>query len=81
MIPLTYAMCVEELIKSLRYYRCYRICTYISLRRPDSDIRYTRTESRNMLDRLATGEKLGAFGLTEPGAGTDAQGAADKGCS
>ncbi len=27
---------------------------------------------------LATGEKIGAFALTEPGAGTDAQGAQTK---
>ena len=31
-----------------------------------------------MFPDLATGKKLGAFGLTEPGAGTDAQGQQTK---
>ncbi len=59
------------------YNRCYRIRTYISLCRPNHDIRYRRAE-KEILFRLASGEKLGAFGLTEPGAGTDAQGQQTK---
>ena len=58
--------------------RRYRICTYISLHRPDHDIWYRRAEEKKYVTPLAKGEKLGAFGLTEPGAGTDAQGCQTK---
>ena len=34
----------------------------------------TEEQKKKFLTPLATGEKLGAFGLTEPGAGTDASG-------
>ncbi len=37
-----------------------------------------KSRNRNILVPLAKGEKLGAFGLTEPGAGTDAQGQQTK---
>ena len=43
---LTYAMCVEELSSSLRYYRCYCISSYITLRRPNFNIRNTGTEGK-----------------------------------
>ena len=35
----------------------------------------TEEQKQKYVKPLATGEKLGAFALTEPGAGTDAQGA------
>ena len=38
----------------------------------------TEDQKQKYLVPLAKGEKLGAFGLTEPGAGTDAQGAQTK---
>ncbi len=76
--PLTYVMCVEEVIKSLWYNRCYRICTYISLYRSNPDLWYRRAEKEICIPDLASGKKLGAFGLTEPGAGTDAQGQQTK---
>lgn len=47
------------------------------MRRPNFNIRNTGTEGKYVRP-LATGEKLGAFGLTEPGAGTDAQGVQTK---
>ena len=34
----------------------------------------TEEQKQKYVKPLATGEKLGAFALTEPGAGTDAQG-------
>ena len=37
-----------------------------------------KSRNRNTVTPLAKGEKLGAFGLTEPGAGTDAQGCQTK---
>ena len=38
----------------------------------------TEEQKQKYLPDLASGEKLGAFGLTEPGAGTDAQGVQTK---
>lgn len=38
----------------------------------------TEEQKQKYLPDLASGEKLGAFGLTEPGAGTDAQGCQTK---
>ena len=38
----------------------------------------TEEQKQKFLVPLAKGEKLGAFGLTEPGAGTDAQGQQTK---
>ena len=40
-----------------------------------------KIRSRNILPDLCSGKKLGAFGLTEPGAGTDAQGVQTKAVS
>lgn len=59
------------------YYRRYRICTHISVLRSDPDFG-TEEQKQKYLVPLAKGEKLGAFGLTEPGAGTDAQGQQTK---
>lgn len=38
----------------------------------------TEEQKQKYVPALAKGEKLGAFGLTEPGAGTDAQGQQTK---
>ncbi len=74
---LTYVMCVEELSKvcgtsgvivsAHTSLCCDPIATY-----------GTEEQKQKFLVPLAKGEKLGAFGLTEPGAGTDAQGQQTK---
>lgn len=69
-------MC-RRIIKGLWYNRRYCICSYITLYRSYYDIRYRGTEEKYVPD-LASGKKIGAFGLTEPGAGTDAQGCQTK---
>ena len=71
-------MCVEELSKV-----CGTTGVIVSAHtslcmRSDHDISVQKSRSRNILVPLAKGEKLGAFGLTEPGAGTDAQGQQTK---
>ena len=77
-ILLTYAMCVEELSKV-----CGTTGVIVSAHTslccdPIDDLRCEKSRSRNTWFPLAKGEKLGAFGLTEPGAGTDAQGQQTK---
>ena len=75
--PLTYAMCVEELSK---------VCgttgdiesAHTSLCCDPIQTYGTEEQKQKYLVPLAKGEKLGAFGLTEPGAGTDAQGQQTK---
>ena len=71
--PLTYAMCVEELSKV-----CGTTGVIVSAHTSlccDPIMTYgTEEQKQKYLVPLAKGEKLGAFGLTEPGAGTDAQG-------
>lgn len=70
---LTYAMCVEELS---------RVCgttgvivsAHTSLCAAPIYEFGTQEQKEKYLIPLAKGEKLGAFGLTEPGAGTDASG-------
>ena len=75
--PLTYAMCVEELSKVCGTTGVIvsdtHLCAAIRSR-----LRYLKSRNRKYLVPLAKGEKLGAFGLTEPGAGTDAQGQQTK---
>ena len=74
---LTYAMCVEELS---------RVCgttgvivsAHTSLCAEPIKKFGTEEQKQKFLVPLAKGEKLGAFGLTEPGAGTDAQGVQTK---
>ncbi len=77
--PLTYAMCVEELSKV-----CGTTGVVVSAHTSlciDPIMTYGTEEQKQKYVRpLATGEKLGAFALTEPGAGTDAQGVQTKGC-
>ena len=70
---LTYVMCVEELAKV-----CATTAVIVSAHTSlcaDPILTYgTEAQKQKYLVPLAKGEKLGAFGLTEPGAGTDAQG-------
>jgi len=74
---LTYAMCVEELAKV-----CGTTAVIVSAHTSlciDPIMAYgTSAQKEKYLPPLAKGEKLGAFGLTEPGAGTDAQGQQTK---
>ena len=75
--PLTYAMCVEELSKV-----CGTTGVIVSAHTSlccDPIMTYgTEEQKQKFLVPLAKGEKIGAFGLTEPGAGTDAQGQQTK---
>lgn len=75
--PLTYVMCVEELSKV-----CGTTGVIVSAHTSlciDPIMTYgTEEQKKKYLVPLASGEKLGAFALTEPGAGTDAQGAQTK---
>lgn len=74
---LTYAMCVEELS---------RVCgttgvivsAHTSLCAEPIKKFGTEEQKQKFLVPLANGEKIGAFGLTEPGAGTDAAGQQTK---
>ena len=75
--PLTYTMCVEELSKV-----CGTTGVIVSAHTSlciDPIMTYgTEEQKKKYVVPLAKGEKLGAFGLTEPGAGTDAQGCQTK---
>ena len=74
---LTYVMCVEELAKV-----CGTTSVIVSAHTSlciDPILTYGTPEQKEKYVRdLATGKKLGAFALTEPGAGTDAQGQQTK---
>ena len=74
---LTYAMCVEDLSKV-----CGTTGVIVSAHTSlcmDPILTFGTEEQKRMyLPDLASGKKLGAFGLTEPGAGTDAQGQQTK---
>jgi alkylation response protein AidB-like acyl-CoA dehydrogenase len=74
---LTYAMCVEELAKV-----CGTTSVVVSAHTSlciDPILTYgTEEQKQKYIPDLASGRKLGAFGLTEPGAGTDAQGQQTK---
>ncbi|MBD5470878.1 MAG: acyl-CoA dehydrogenase [Lachnospiraceae bacterium] len=74
---LTYAICVEELAKV-----CGTTAVIVSAHTSlccDPILTYgTEEQKQKYLPDLATGKKIGAFGLTEPGAGTDAQGQQTK---
>ncbi|MBR4993381.1 MAG: acyl-CoA dehydrogenase family protein, partial [Lachnospiraceae bacterium] len=74
---LTYAMCVEEMAKV-----CGTTSVIISAHTSlciDPILTYgTEEQKKKYIPDLASGKKLGAFGLTEPGAGTDAQGQQTK---
>ena len=74
---LTYIMCVEELSKV-----CGTTGVIVSAHTSlcvDPIVTYGTPEQKaKYLPDLCSGKKLGAFGLTEPGAGTDAQGQQTK---
>ncbi|MCC8028439.1 MAG: acyl-CoA dehydrogenase [Lachnospiraceae bacterium] len=74
---LTYVMCVEELSKV-----CGTTGVILSAHTSlciDPILTYgTQEQKEKYVPDLASGRKLGAFGLTEPGAGTDAQGQQTK---
>lgn len=75
--PLTYTMCVEELAKV-----CGTTSVIVSAHTSlciDPILTYgTEEQKQKYVPDLASGKKIGAFGLTEPGAGTDAQGQQTK---
>ena len=75
--PLTYAMCVEELSKVCGTTGVI-VSAHTSLCCDPIQTFGTEEQKQKYLVPLAKGEKLGAFGLTEPGAGTDAQGCQTK---
>ncbi len=75
--PLTYAMCVEELSKVCGTTGVI-VSAHTSLCCDPIQTYGTPEQKEKYLIPLAKGEKLGAFGLTEPGAGTDAQGQQTK---
>ena len=74
---LSYAQCVEELSKV-----CGTTGVIVSAHTSlcmDPILTFgTEEQKMKYLPDLASGKKLGAFGLTEPGAGTDAQGQQTK---
>jgi len=74
---LTYAMCVEELSKVCGTTGVI-VSAHTSLCCDPIQTYGTEEQKKKYLPALAGGEKLGAFGLTEPGAGTDAQGQQTK---
>lgn len=74
---LSYVMCVEELAKA-----CGTTAVILSAHTSlciDPILTYgTEEQKQNYIPDLAAGRRLGAFALTEPGAGTDAQGQQTK---
>ena len=74
---LTYAMCVEELSKVCGTTGVI-VSAHTSLCVDPIQTYGTPEQKEKYLPDLCSGKKLGAFGLTEPGAGTDAQGQQTK---
>ena len=70
---LSYAMCVEELSKVCGTTGVI-VSAHTSLCAAPIYENGTEEQKQKYLPKLCSGEWLGAFGLTEPGAGTDAQG-------
>ena len=70
-------MCVEELSKVCGTTGVI-VSAHTSLCCDPIQTYGTEEQKQKYLVPLAKGEKLGAFGLTEPGAGTDAQGQQTK---
>ena len=70
---LSYAMCVEELAKVCGT-TAVIVSAHTSLCCAPIFEHGTEEQKRKYLPDLLSGKKVGAFGLTEPGAGTDAQG-------
>ena len=74
---LTYTMCVEELSKVCGTTGVI-VSAHTSLCCDPIQTYGTPEQKAKYLPDLASGKKIGAFGLTEPGAGTDAQGQQTK---
>ena len=74
---LTYVMCIEELSKVCATTGVI-VSAHTSLGADPIKKFGTPEQKEKYLRPLVSGEKLGAFGLTEPGAGTDAQGQQTK---
>ncbi|MCR4962021.1 MAG: acyl-CoA dehydrogenase [Lachnospiraceae bacterium] len=74
---LTYVMCVEEMSKVCGTTGVI-VSAHTSLCLDPIMTFGTEEQKQKFAVPLAKGEKLGAFGLTEPGAGTDAQGQQTK---
>lgn len=74
---LTYAMCVEELSKVCGTTGVI-VSAHTSLCAEPIRKWGTKEQKEKYLVPLASGQKVGAFGLTEPGAGTDASGQQTK---
>ncbi len=70
---LSYAMCVEELAKVCGT-TAVIVSAHTSLCCAPIFEHGTEEQKKKYLPDLCSGKKVGAFGLTEPGAGTDAQG-------
>ena len=70
---LSYAMCVEELAKVCGT-TAVIVSAHTSLCCAPIYENGTEEQKKYYLPKLCSGEWIGAFGLTEPGAGTDAQG-------
>ncbi|BAK98822.1 acyl-CoA dehydrogenase [Oscillibacter valericigenes Sjm18-20] len=70
---LSYAMCVEELAKVCGT-TAVVVSAHTSLCCAPIFEHGTEEQKRKYLPDLLSGKKIGAFGLTEPGAGTDASG-------
>ncbi|MGL6201806.1 MAG: acyl-CoA dehydrogenase [Lachnospiraceae bacterium] len=74
---LTYAMCVEEMSRVCATTGVI-VSAHTSLGAEPINKWGTPEQKEKYLKPLARGEKIGAFGLTEPGAGTDASGQQTK---
>ena len=70
---LAYAMAVEEMAKVCTT-TSVALSAHVSLCTAPIFENGTEEQKKKYLPKLCSGEWLGAFGLTEPGAGTDAQG-------
>ena len=70
---LSYAQCVKELSKVCASTGVI-VSAHTSLGSTPIYLFGTEEQKKKYLTPLASGQKLGAFGLTEPGAGTDASG-------
>ncbi len=68
---LAYALCVEELTR-VDSSVAITLCAHTSLGTQPIHLFGTEEQKRDWMPRLCSGEILGAFGLTEPEAGSDA---------
>ena len=75
--PLTYVMCIEELAKVCGT-TAVIVSAHTSLCMDPIMTFGSEEQKKKYIPDLAAGRKLGALGLTEPGAGTDAQGVQTK---